>query len=76
MAAVGRTLLSAAFDVVFDLDFRCMADDSKSSRGQTQVTNQNKANFKSVGQECPTHTQQKRLLVDVLLGFQALGESL
>ena len=48
----------------------------KSSCGQTQVTIQIKTNFNGVGQECPTHTNQNLLLVDVLLGFQAFGESL
>ena len=45
----------------------------KSSCGQTQITIKIKTNFKGVGQECPT---QQELLVDVLLGFEALGEDL
>ena len=73
--------MSAAFDVVFDFDFRCMTDDSKikaAVRPKPQI--KIRANFKGVGQECPTHTKtnhkQNLLLVDVLPGFQALGESL
>jgi hypothetical protein len=51
-----------------------MADDSKikaAVRPRSQI--KMKANFKGVGQECPT---QQELLVDVLLGFEALGEGL
>ena len=53
-----------------------MTDDLRSSGGQAQV--KIKTNFKGVGQECPTHTIriQNLLLVDVLLGLQALGEGL